>query len=198
MRKKTELKIWIEGTLIAVLAMVLSLIPVSIGTGFSVSLGMIPMILYSLRRGTKAGIFSAFIWGLLHFPLGRVDYLTPVQVAIEYLFAFGFTGFAGLYSEKLIQSIKDGKSAKGLLIILQATIVGTVARYFWHFVAGVIFWGSFALWGMNPWLYSFVMNGLSGGATALATFVCLAIILMRYPQLYVPKERFVVQKVNAK
>lgn len=184
--RKIELHIWIEGTIAAAMAMVLSLIPTSIGSSFSVSLGMIPMVLYSLRRGAKAGVFSAFIWGLLHFPLGQVYFLTPFQVVIEYLLAFGFTGFAGLFSSQLKTTIQAGNAKKSRRIIFVATFTGTVARYFWHFIAGVIFWGSFALWGMNPWLFSFLMNGLSGVATAIVTATVLVIVLKIAPQLFVP------------
>lgn len=186
MQRKVALQIWIEGTIVAAIAMVLSLIPTTIGSSFSISLGMIPITLYALRRGAKAGFFSAFIWGLLHFPLAQVYYLTPIQVIIEYILAFGFAGFAGFYSSKLQLAIKEGAFGKSSRIILYATFLGTVMRYFWHFLAGVIFWGSFALWGMNPWLFSFVMNGLSGMATAVATAAVLLLLLKINPKLFIP------------
>lgn len=187
MQRKAELQIWIEGTIVAAIAMVLSFIPTSIGSSFSISLGMIPITLYALRRGTKAGFFSAFIWGLLHFPLAQVYYLTPVQVIIEYILAFGFAGFAGVFSVKLQQAIRNNDYAKSRWIIVYATCLGTIMRYFWHFLAGVIFWGSFALWGMNPWLFSFVMNGLSGLATAVVTAGVLVLLLNINPSLFLAK-----------
>ena len=77
-------KVWIEGTLVAALAMVLSFIPLQIGSSFEISLGQIPLTLFALRRGWKAGILSGFIWGILHFPTGQVYYssirlLLPLQ-----------------------------------------------------------------------------------------------------------------------
>ena len=51
-------KVWIEGTLVAALAMVLSFIPLQIGSSFEISLGQIPLTLFALRRGWKAGILS--------------------------------------------------------------------------------------------------------------------------------------------
>jgi type IV secretory pathway VirB6-like protein len=47
---------------------------------------------------------------------------------------------------------------------------------FWHFIAGVVFWGSYALWGMNPWIFSLVMNGVSGLATAVVTAIVAVVI----------------------
>ena len=186
MQRTSELRVWIEGTIVAAIAMVLSLIPTNVGSSFSISLGMIPITLYALRRGTKAGFFSAFIWGLLHFPLAQVYYLMPAQVIIEYILAFGFAGFAGVYSTKLQQAIKDEEQRKSSRIIMYASFFGTLMRYFWHFLAGFLFWGSFALWGMNPWLFSFVMNGASGLATAIVTTIVLLLLLKINPNLFIP------------
>ncbi|EOH92271.1 hypothetical protein UAW_03256 [Enterococcus haemoperoxidus ATCC BAA-382] len=189
MQRTSELRVWIEGTIVAAIAMVLSFIPTNVGSSFSISLGMIPITLYALRRGTKAGFFSAFIWGLLHFPLAQVYYLMPAQVIIEYILAFGFAGFAGMYSSKLKQSIREKEYMKSGRIIIYASFLGTLMRYFWHFIAGVLFWGSFALWGMNPWLFSFVMNGLSGLATAIVTSVVLLLLLKINPTLFLSENR---------
>lgn len=188
MQRTSELRVWIEGTIVAAIAMVLSLIPTNIGSSFSISLGMIPITLLALRRGAKAGFFSAFIWGLLHFPLAQVYYLMPAQVIIEYILAFGFAGFAGVYSGQLQQAIRNKDYMKSSRIIVYASFLGTLMRYFWHFIAGVVFWGSFALWGMNPWLFSFVMNGLSGLATAIVTAVVLLLLLKINPNLFLSEK----------
>lgn len=190
-------RIMIEGTVVAALALALSLIPTAIGSSFSVSLGMIPLVIYAFRRGFKPAILSAFIWGLLHFPTGQVYYLSVIQVLIEYPIAFTFAGFAGLYADKVQQAllISDKKAARKAII--EGTLVGSGARYFWHFIAGVVFWGSYALWGLNPWIFSLVMNGLSGFATAIATIIITVIIADKMPSLFLPKdEKLVVKKAN--
>ena len=89
-------RVWVEGTIVAALAMVLSLIPIQIGSSFSISLGQIPLTLFALRRGTKAGMLAGFILGHPTFPLGQVYYLSVVQVLIEYPIAYTFAGAAGL------------------------------------------------------------------------------------------------------
>lgn len=188
MGKKMVLSVWIEGTIVAAIAMALSFMPVKIGSSFEISLGMIPITLCSLRRGTKAGMISAFLWGLLHFPLAQVYYLTVLQVMVEYILAFGFAGFAGVYSAKLQQAIKDGGKRKSKSLIVQASFFGMTMRYFWHFVAGVIFWGSFTFGGMSPVMFSFVMNGLSGTATALVTSIALVTLFNIQESLFVPKD----------
>lgn len=176
--------IWIEGTIVAALALVLSLIPLQIGSSFSISLGQIPLTLFALRRGWKAGLLSGFIWGMLHFPTGQVYYLSVIQVLIEYPIAFTFAGFAGIFSKRMQKNILQGNTRGMTTTIILGTIVGVGARYFWHFIAGVVFWGSYALWGMNPWLFSFIMNGASGLATGLATIVVLFGIERTMPTLF--------------
>ena len=176
--------VWIEGTIVAALALVLSLIPLQIGSSFSISLGQIPLTLFALRRGWKAGLLSGFIWGILHFPTGQVYYLSVIQVLIEYPIAFTFAGFAGLFSKRMQKNVIEENTRGMTTTIVLGTIVGVGARYFWHFIAGVVFWGSYALWGMNPWIFSFVMNGASGLATGVVTIVVLIGIERTMPTLF--------------
>ena len=65
-------RVWVEGTIVAALAMVLSLIPIQIGSSFSISLVQIPLTLFALRRGTKAGMLAGIIWGILKLTLAQV------------------------------------------------------------------------------------------------------------------------------
>lgn len=187
-------RIMIEGTIVAALAFMLSLIPTTIGSSFTVSLGMIPMTLFALRRGVKPALLSAFIWGILHFPAGDVYFLSVIQVLIEYPIAFTFAGFAGLYAKKVQQALVDEDLQSASKNIIYGTIMGTGARFFWHFIAGVVFWGSYALWGLNPWIFSLIMNGVSGLATAIVTAVVAIIVAEKVPQLFLPKDGNLIQK----
>ncbi|MBO0455198.1 energy-coupled thiamine transporter ThiT [Enterococcus hulanensis] len=187
-------RILVEGTVVAALSLVLSFIPTTIGSSFTISLGMIPMTLFALRRGFKPALMSAFIWGILHFPASQVVYLSVVQVLIEYPIAFTFAGFAGLYAKKVQKSLVAQDMWNVRKNIVLGSIVGTGARFFWHFIAGVVFWGSYALWGMNPWIFSLVMNGVSGLATAVVTAIVAVLVAEKAPQLYLPKDGNLIQK----
>ena len=182
-----NLRVWVEGTIIAAMAMALSYIPLDIGPSLSISLGQIPLTVFALRRGWKPGVFAAALWGLLHFPAGKVYYLAVSQVLIEYPIAFAFAGFAGVAAVKLHQAIKDGDDKKACLAIIKGTLIGVGARYFWHFVAGVIFWGAYAVWGMSPFVYSLVTNGISGIATGIVSMFVALLIYRTVPKLYDPK-----------
>lgn len=187
MRSSTT-KIWVEGTILAALAMVLSFIPVDIGSSFSISLGQIPMAVYALRRGPKAGLLAAFIWGMLHFPTGKVYFLSVIQVLIEYPLAFTFVGLTGVVAKQLQQAIAEGNVIVARKQIVSGVLIGAFARYFWHFVAGWVFWGTYALWGMSPIVFSFVMNGISGLATAIVTTIVLLVLYRMNPTIFVPKD----------
>ena len=186
MQQSTALRVWIEGTIVAALAMILSFVPLQFGSSFSISLGMIPLTLYAFRRGWKAGLFAGFIWGLLHFPTGNTYFLSVPQVLIEYPIAFTFAGFAGLHATQIQQALREGNRSKGIRNIVFGVSAGVVARYFWHFVAGVIFWGDYAVGGLDPFWFSLIMNGISGLATGAVTLFVLLLISKKWPSLLLP------------
>ena len=177
-------KILVEGTLMAALAMVFSLIPLQVGSSFSISLGQIPLTIFALRRGVKPGLLAGLVWGLLHFPLGQVYFLSVPQVLIEYSLAFMFAGFAGVFMGSLMQAIHNEDVKKATFIVIKGALAGSLARYFWHFVAGWIFWGQYALWGLAPSIFSLVMNGASGLATGGVTALALVLLYRAVPRLF--------------
>ncbi|VUC64594.1 putative proton-coupled thiamine transporter YuaJ [Streptococcus pseudoporcinus] len=82
MSQNLNIKYLVEAAIFAALAMVLSFIP-DFFSWFSPSFGAIPLILFALRRGLKYGLLSGLIWGLLHFVLGKVYYLSMSQVLLS-------------------------------------------------------------------------------------------------------------------
>ncbi|MGB3160443.1 energy-coupled thiamine transporter ThiT [Carnobacterium sp.] len=184
--RNISLQVWIEGTIVAALAIVLSMIPTNIGTGFTISLGMIPLVLYSLRRGTTAGLAAGFLWGILHYLTGNVAILSLIQGFIEYFIAFMFAGMAGLFSKPVQLALKNKTPIKLVYYVTIGAIIGTISRFFWHFVAGYYFWGSYAPEGMSPVLYSFVANGSSALATMIVTSMVLVLLSKTSPNLFIP------------
>lgn len=165
--KKQRLHLMMEVVLMAVLAFILSFIPIKT-TNFDVAIGLIPIILLSLKRGVVPGVAAGFIWGLLDLISGKASILNPWQAIIEYLIAFAFAGLAGLWSRQFHRTTHPN------YLIILSTTTGVLARYFWHFIAGGIFWGSFAPKNFNPWLFSLIMNG----ASAIATIIVVSLILI--------------------
>ncbi|ABF33558.1 Thiamine transporter [Streptococcus pyogenes MGAS10270] len=187
MSPNTNVKYLIEAAIFAALAMALSFIPDFAGW-FSPSYGAIPLVIFSLRRGLKYGLLAGLIWGLLHFALGKVYYLSMSQVFIEYILAFISMGLAGIFSDSLVKTLRQQKKPFALLIALMATILAVGVRYLWHFIAGVIFWGSYAPKGMSAIWYSFTVNGTAGLLTLLVTLLALLLILPTQPQFFDPRD----------
>ena len=183
-----RLRVSLEGAIFAALAIVLSLLPTNIGSGFTVSLGMIPLTIYSIRHGVKAGLAAGFLWGILHFVTGDLYVLSVPQALIEYFIAFVFAGFAGFQKNKVAAALASNNKTKLEVSLVVATFYGTFARFFWHFLAGVIFWGSYAMWGLGPVMYSLVMNGASALATAIATSLVLVAIGAKFPAVFVSQD----------
>ncbi|KRO00245.1 energy-coupled thiamine transporter ThiT [Companilactobacillus kimchiensis] len=187
--KGNDLIILTEGALITALALVLSFVPHSTGvSSIEFMYGLIPMAIFALRRGLKAGLMAGLVWGILDLVLrgfSNGGFLNPLQGFVEYPLAFGVVGLIGLGSTQVKQAIERGKNVLGLIIFYSA--VGFFAKYFFHFIAGGIYWGTYAPKGMNPWIYSLVINGGSFIANMIM-LVVLAVVLNRvFKQLIIVK-----------
>ena len=69
-----------------------------------------------------------------------------------------------------------------------AVFVGSLARYFWHFIAGIVFWGSFAPEGMSPVIYSLIVNGGTMVGSGLLCTVLLIILTKASSRLIMRKQ----------
>ncbi len=161
MNNKT--KILVEGAVMVALATALSFIRIlKLPWGGSVTLlSMLPIVLFSIRRGVKSGLTVSFVFSLLQFAQGVMDGLfgwglTPGMliacIFLDYLGAFSVLGIAGAFRKKKLPGWILGIS---LAIFL---------RFAFHFLSGVVIWHSYgALWDgfstENTLLYSFLYNG---------------------------------------
>ena len=109
--------------------------------------------------GPVEGILSGIAYGILQFIL-EPFMLSPVQVILDYILAFGAFGASGFFSNK-----KNG------LIIGYLAACGL--RWFFSFLSGWVFWGEYAWSGWNPAAYSAVYNLIYIGAEALITVALL-------------------------
>ncbi|EKF52064.1 energy-coupled thiamine transporter ThiT [Lactococcus garvieae] len=168
-----------ETAIAAALALVLSFISINYAQVFYLELAVIPLLVLALRRGVLWGMSGGLVFGLLLIVLGQATVLTPVQTILEYIVAPVSLGLAGLLRQK------DSSHSK---TILAAVFLGVLIKYFWHFIAGVIFWGQYAWegWGAIP--YSLVANGVSGLVTAILAALVLLIIAKSAPQIFQGKK----------
>ena len=173
----------IETALVAALAMALSYIP-DFASWFTPSFGAIPLV---LLHYVEAGILAGLIWGLLHFILGKVWYLALSQVLIEYILAFVSMGLAGIFTVPFQNALVKDNKGRALFYATGGAVLAVFVRYFWHFIAGFIFWGSYAPKGMSPYWYSFTVNGTAGILTLIFVVLALTIIIPTQGKLFLVK-----------
>ncbi|MBR4781118.1 MAG: energy-coupled thiamine transporter ThiT [Lachnospiraceae bacterium] len=182
--KKT--RILVEGAVMLALATALSFIQIyKLPWGGSITLlSMLPIVLFSIRRGLKAGLAVSFLFSLIQFFQGIMDGLfgwglTPVMliacIFIDYIFAFTVLGFGGLFRKK------------GTAGWIGGIAVAITLRFVMHFLSGVIIWKSFGeLWEgfstESSVLYSLLYNG-SYMLPELIITVVAAVVLLNVPQV---------------
>ncbi|BCB02269.1 energy-coupled thiamine transporter ThiT [Bacillus sp. KH172YL63] len=182
--KNLRLVVLLEASLMAAFAVILDLLPsIKLSPSISISIAMVPIFLLSYRRGMTAGILAGFVWGILQIALGDAWIATPVQMVIEYFIAFAFIGFAGLLSGRIQSALGENRKSKAILWVILATFLGSLARYFWHFIAGFIFFAEYAPEDMSPVLFSFVVNGITMLGSAILCALTLVIITNIAPRL---------------
>lgn len=184
MTTNSKTRILVEGAVIAALACVLSCIKFKIMPwGGSITLlSMVPIVVYSIRRGVKWGIAASFVFSLFQFVQGISEGLfgwgiTGVMlfgsIMLDYIVAYSVIGFGGMFRKK---------GFKGYVI---GTVVACLLRFASHFFSGVIIWVSAGkLWKgfetSNTWLYSLLYNG-SYMLPELILTVAAVIILLKVP-----------------
>lgn len=132
--------IMIEGALCIALSVVLSYFNLfTMPQGGSVDFALMPLIVFSYRRGLKWGIQAGILSGLIRILLGSYVY-NPVQAILEYPLAYAFIGLTAMHPR---------------IVGLIFSAIGKIAC---HIIAGAIFFAQYAPEGQNPWIYSLIYN----------------------------------------
>ena len=137
---------------------------------------MMPVILIAYIYGTKWGLFSAFIYGILQMITGinvvsamflpgesqMVIWHAVLVCVIDYILAYMMLGFGGVFKNK----IKNQS-----LSIALGTFVSMLLTYIMHIVSGCIFYGAWAEWFFTQdGFYSFgktIVESFSGNLLSL-------------------------------
>ena len=134
----------------------------SFPTGGSITLcSMLFATLPGFFFGPTVGIAAGVAYGILQFIL-EPYILTPVQVILDYILAFGAFGLSGFFTNR-----KNG--------LRLGFIAACIGRFFFAFLSGWVFFGDYAWAGWNPAAYSAVYKLIYIGAEAIITFVILSI-----------------------
>lgn len=183
MRSK-QLQPLIESAIMAALALIIDLLPsIQLGPWISMSFAMVPVFIVSFRWGFRYGVVSGLLWGLLQVVTGDVTFLHWFQFLVEYFVAFACVGFAGLFMNVIQRKFREGQKLAGLGFAILAMFIGSVARYLWHYIAGIVFWGSYAPEGQPAWVYSLIVNGSAWLGSFLFCSFVMAFLLSASPRV---------------
>lgn len=181
----SKTKIMVEGAVIVALATVLSYIRVfKLPWGGSITLlSMLPIVIFSIRRGIKPGFIASFAFALLQFGQGIVDGIFGWGLTVGMLLACIFLDYIGAFTVLGIAGIFRKKGFTGWIAGISLAVV---LRFLFHFLSGVIIWGSFGqLWSTfyteNTYLYSFLYNGCYMLPELIFTLIG-AIVLLKAPK----------------
>lgn len=176
--KNLSLVALIEASFFAVFAIILDLLPsIKLSPSISISVAMVPIFILAFRRGFKVSLLSGFLWGILQIAMGDAWIATPVQGFIEYFIAFACIGFAGLFYPVIQKNLQDGHKKNVFGWAVLGVFVGSLARYFWHFIAGAIFFAEYAPKGMSPILFSFAANGVTMLGSAILCSIVVVLLV---------------------
>lgn len=164
----------IEGGIMVALAYVLSFVTVyKMPNGGSVTAAsMIPIIIYALRWGPKAGIFAGTIYGIIQFVLGPKYSMHIISILFDYVVAFGLLGVAGFFKGNIVKE-------------MFGIFVAVFMRFACHVVSGVYVWGIYAPKGVEPLNYAIVYN-----ATYLLPEIIVSMVVFGF--LYRPLKKISV------
>ncbi|MBQ5749648.1 MAG: energy-coupled thiamine transporter ThiT [Oscillospiraceae bacterium] len=170
-KSKLTLRCICEGAIMIALAQVLGYIKLyHLPEGGSVTLAMLPMMVFCCRWGLGAGLLGCTLLGTLQLLLDGAYAWGWISIIFDYLLAYGILGIAGIFRRK-----KYG--------ILYGSIIACVCRFLSHVVSGVFYvegMTSFSLYGVetaSPWLYSAIYNGAYMLPNMVILLVCGALLL---------------------
>ena len=138
--KRKSVTVMIEGALCIALSVVLSYFNLfKMPQGGSVDFALMPLIVFTYRRGLKWGVQAGVLMGIMCIILGSDTY-HPIQAILDYPLAYAFIGLAAAHPRII-----------GLIL----AAIGKIAC---HIVSGAFFFSQYAPEGQNPWVYSLIYN----------------------------------------
>ena len=159
----------VEGALMVAASVALGYIKLwHMPEGGSVSLMMLPIVLYALRWGLGKGLLAGLALGIVDFMLGGGIAIGWQSILGDYVIACTLIGLAG---------VGHGKKLPGQLV---GAAVGCLGRFAAVWVTGATLWGEYMydIYGLpmnNEWIYSFLYN-LPTLVAGVLTVICCALL----------------------
>ncbi|MBR4441763.1 MAG: energy-coupled thiamine transporter ThiT [Clostridia bacterium] len=169
----------VEGAIMVAAAQVLSYIKLwRMPWGGSITLAMLPIVLFAVRWGLKPGLLAGFILGILQFSLDGGFAIGWQSIIGDYVLAYTALGLAGL---------AFGKRGN----VFWGSLIGGLGRFLVLFVTGATLWAEympetfFNMTMSSPWFYSCLYNL----AYMLPNIIICMIV---FAVLYKPLHKYIV------
>ena len=152
MNTSTKTRALVEGALMVAAAEALGFIKIwHMPEGGSVSLMMLPIVLYALRWGLGKGLLAGLALGIIDFMLGGGIAIGWQSILGDYVIACTLIGLAGVGHKK------------GMPGVILGGVVGCLGRFAAVWVTGATLWGEYMydIYGLpmdNEWVYSALYN----------------------------------------
>jgi thiamine transporter len=174
MNKKT--KALCEAAVMVALAVVLDMIRLyRLPNGGSVTIAMVPIVLFAVRHGFGWGAMAGLVFGGLNYVIGVGVAIDWTTILCDYFLAYAMLGLgAGFFKGKKLGAI-------------WGSLVGGGLQFLSSYLVGVFVWGKWMpdeFLGMtmtSPWFYSFLYNILWAGPDILLSVVVFAILYQIKP-----------------
>lgn len=169
----------VEGAILVALAEILGYIKLwHMPEGGSVSLMMLPVILFALRWGLGRGLLAGLALGILDFMLGGGIAIGWQSILGDYVVALTAMGLAGVGHKK------------GLAGVILGSAVGSLGRFLSIWATGAIIWGEYMydVYGLpmnNEWVYSFLYNLPVLVSGVLTVVICVVLYNIRPLRKYI-------------
>ena len=174
-----HIRMLVEGAIMVAAAQVLSYIKLwRMPWGGSITLAMLPIVLFAVRWGLKPGLLAGFILGILQFSLDGGFAIGWQSIIGDYVLAYTALGLAGL---------AFGKRGN----VFWGSLIGGLGRFLVLFVTGATLWAEympetfFNMTMSSPWFYSCLYNL----AYMLPNIIICMIV---FAVLYKPLHKYIV------
>lgn len=189
MQKRSTILYMVEGAMMIAVATILANIKFfTMPQGGTITLEMVPIVLMALRNGSKWGVLTGFVHGIIQMILGfsNVMYCATLIsqigcILLDYVLAFSVLGLAAFFAKPFIKNWKIGYIIGAIIVCL--------LRFACSFLSGWLLWGSYAPEGQAAWIYSLVYNASYMVPDTIIVAVVIGCLVFVAPVLFVSKAK---------
>ena len=161
-----------EGAIMVAIAEILGFIKIGhLPNGGSISLMMLPIVIYALRWGLGRGLLAGLILGIVDFMVGGGIAIGWQSILGDYVIACTLIGLAGV-----------GSHLRNMGGVILGCVLGCLGRFAAVFVTGATLWKEYmpetflGLTMTNEWFYSLLYNGITVGLSCVVTIIVCVVL----------------------